>query len=140
MPKAEEELLPPKPPKKQPAFSKKILWAIPLLIVLGIAVPKFLTKKNVSPPEKKETRINWVKYTGQVVRRNGEPAPNVRLLFKKGDLIKETFADEKGRYSIELPEKLANVTLEIYFREKLVMPPRNLSADPKVLDLLKIPD
>ncbi len=135
-----EELLPPKPAGTKPAFSKKILWAIPLLLVLGIAVPKFLAKKNVLPPEKKETRINWIKYTGQVVRRNGEPAPNVRLLFKKGDLIKETYADANGNFIVELPEKLATVSLEIYFKEKLVMPPRNISVNHKVLNLLKIPD
>lgn len=125
--------------KKKPAFPLKILWAIPVLIILGVAAPKLLNKK-VPPTEKKENKIARQSYAGQVVRPNNAPAPNVKLLFKKGEFRKEVYTDENGNFNLELPVSITNINLEIYYKNKIVMPVRNIAVDKDILKTLKIPD
>lgn len=136
-PLSPEELFPSK--KSIPRFPVKILWAIPVLIILGLAAPKFL-KKKLPPVDKKENKIERVSYAGQVVRPNNAPAPDVKLVFKKGGFQREVYTDKEGNFTIDLPQSFSNINLEIYYKNKIVMPVRNIAVDRDIFKTLKIPE
>ena len=121
MPKPVEELLPPKPPKKQPAFSKKILWAIPVVMLLALFfVPKIVKRGQTSPEKVKIQAPELKTIRGQLIWFDERPVPNATLSVERFDKKFEARTDSEGFFDLKVNAELIGkqVDFKIQFNNK----------------------
>jgi hypothetical protein len=137
-----EEIPPPKPAVQQMPTVKKLIWGIPVLIVLAFLLPKFFSKEPSTPSlpgtEQKQLILETTLHMGKVVfSKSQKPVEGAQVRFN--DEI-EAVTDANGKFQVNLPSAWTSAYVEITLRGEIKQPSTQISLSPQVLGLLKIRD
>jgi len=103
MPKPIEELIPPAPPKQRSVFSKKIWWAVPVVVLAALFfVPKIIQTAQPGT-EKIEVQTPELKtLEGQLIWFDEKPVPNARVSVGHSDKIYEALTGADGFFTLQV--------------------------------------
>ncbi|MEO1261500.1 MAG: hypothetical protein AAFZ15_22035 [Bacteroidota bacterium] len=109
------------PPEPRKIFHKPLLWAVPVILFLGVfGIWNFYKGKTENVPAHAEIKKEeTVEQRGQLIYSDRKPIDDVTITIKSTLLNKDIFCktNEQGVFTFKYPEKLRRKKVQILFEK-----------------------